>query len=250
MKTFFLILVFATLGSVISVSLAAVFLIVPSKIRQKIIPILVSYAAGTLLGAAFIGMLPKALTLGGAFPDRIMLSLLICIILFFVLEKFVLWRHCHKPGCEVHNAAGPLILFGDALHNFIDGIVIADTFIVSIPAGIAASIAVIAHEVPQEIGDFALLIDYGYSRVKAFIFNLLSSATALLGAATGYFALKSFQSFIPYVLTFSAASFVYIALADILPGLNKKYDLVSSALQLALIFAGIATIILIKSVSH
>ncbi len=108
----------------------------------------------------------------------------------------------------------------------------------------------IAHEVPQEIGDFALLINYGYSRRKAFIFNLLSSATALIGAVVGYFALKSFQGFIPYVLTFSAASFVYIALADILPGLNRKSDLVSSALQLVLMISGIATIILVKSVSH
>jgi zinc and cadmium transporter len=250
MKTFFLIMVFTTLGSVVSVSLAAVFLIVPSKIRQRIIPILVSYAAGTLLGAAFIGMLPKALTLGAASPARIMQSLLIGIVLFFVLEKFVLWRHCHKPDCQVHNAAGPIILFGDALHNFTDGIVIASTFIVSIPAGIVASIAVIAHEVPQEIGDFALLIDYGYTRQKAYIYNLISSATALLGAVVGYFALKSFQSFVPYVLTFSAASFVYIALADILPGLNKKSDLVSNTLQLTLMLAGIATIILIKSVNH
>lgn len=246
MKTFFLILVFAALGSVISVSLASVFLIVSSRIRRKIIPILVSYAAGTLLGAAFIGMLPKALTLGAASPARIMQSLLIGIVLFFVLEKFVLWRHCHKPDCEVHNAAGPLILFGDALHNFIDGIVIANTFIVSIPAGIAASIAVIAHEVPQEIGDFALLIDYGYTRRKAFFYNLISSATELLGAVVGYFTLKSFQSFVPYVLAFSAASFV----ADILPGLNKKSYLVSSTLQLTLMLAGISTIILIKTVSH
>jgi zinc and cadmium transporter len=250
MKTFYLVMVFTALGSVISVSFASVFLLVSSGLRQKIIPILVSYAAGTLLGAAFIGMLPKALKLGGASPDKIMLSLLLGIVLFFVLEKFVLWRHCHKPDCEVHNAAGPLILFGDALHNLIDGIVIANTFIVSVPAGIAASIAVIAHEVPQEIGDLALLINYGYSRRKAFIYNLISSATALIGAVVGYFALKSFQSFIPYVLSFSAASFVYIALADILPGLYKKSDIVSSTLQLTLMLTGIATIILIKSVSH
>lgn len=250
MKIFLLMMLFAALGSVISVSLAFVFLIVASRTRQKIIPILVSYAAGTLLGAAFIGMLPQALMLGNGFPDRIMFSLLVGIILFFILEKFVLWRHCHKADCEVHNAAAPLILFGDALHNFIDGIVIANTFIVSVPAGIAASIAVIAHEVPQEIGDFALLIDYGYTRRKAFFYNMLSSVTALLGAVVGYFALKSLQNFIPYVLTFSAASFVYIALADILPGLNKKSDLVSSTLQLALMLAGIATIILIKSVCH
>ncbi|HEX2955417.1 MAG TPA: hypothetical protein VHO70_01225 [Chitinispirillaceae bacterium] len=106
-----------------------------SRVRQKIIPILVSYAAGTLLGAAFIGMLPKALNLGTVSPGKIMFSLLTGIVLFFVLEKFVLWRHCHKQDCEVHNAAGPLILFGDALHNFIDGIVIANTFIISVPAG-------------------------------------------------------------------------------------------------------------------
>ncbi len=249
MKIFFLILMFVLIGSVVSVLFASVFLLVSSAIRQKIIPALVSYAAGTLLGAAFISMLPKAITLSAS-PANVMTTFLTGIVVFFVLEKFVLWRHCHKPDCEVHNAAGPIILFGDALHNFIDGIVIANTFIVSIPAGIAASIAVIAHEVPQEIGDFALLINYGYTRRKAFIYNLISSATAILGAVVGFFALKSFQSFVPYVLTFSAASFVYIALADILPGLNRKSDFISSAIQFTLMFVGIATIILIKSVSH
>jgi zinc and cadmium transporter len=199
--TFVLVVLFTILGSVISASLAAIFLFTSINIRQRIIPIIVSYAAGTLLGAAFIGMLPKALQLGDA-PDKKIFSVLCGILLFFILEKFVLWRHCHKPECQVHNAAGPLILFGDALHNLIDGVVIANTFLVSIPAGIAASIAVIAHEVPQEIGDFALLSDYGYSRKKAFIFNLLSSTTALVGAVVAYFPLKFFQIFIHMFLRF------------------------------------------------
>ncbi|NLE02421.1 MAG: ZIP family metal transporter [Fibrobacter sp.] len=247
--TFTLILLFTLLGSVISVSVAAVFLVVPSKIRQGLIPNLVSYAAGTLLGAAFIGLLPKALNYSVE-PNRIMISLLVGILLFFILEKFVLLRHCHQSECQVHNAAGPLILLGDALHNLIDGIVIANTFLVSVPAGIVASIAVIAHEVPQEIGDFALLIDYGYNRIKAYTFNLLSNTTALVGAIGGYFALKSLQSVVPYVLTFSAAGFVYIALADILPGLNKKSDVFSSIVQLLLMISGIVTIIFVENMTH
>jgi zinc and cadmium transporter len=175
---------------------------------------------------------------------------LLGIILFFVLEKLVVWRHCHKPGCNVHTAAGPLIIIGDGLHNFIDGIVIAGAFLVSIPAGITVSIAVIAHEVPQEIGDFALLIDYGYSRKKAFFLNLASSATTLVGGIVAFYALNYLHNVIPYVLSISAASFIYIALADILPGLNKQFSKAGSIIQVVLLLLGIATIAIIRSFNN
>lgn len=230
-------------------SLAAVLLFLSIRVRQSLLPVLISFAAGTLLGAAFIGMLPKALVMVGR-PDQIMYCVLGGVILFFILEKLVLWRHCHTPGCTVHSAAGPLILIGDAFHNFIDGIVIAGAFLISIPSGIAVSIAVIAHEVPQELGDFALLIEYGYSRRKALLFNLISSASTMLGAVSAFFALNLLQSLIPFVLAFSAASFIYIALADILPGLHKKFSSAGSLIQLFLLLAGVSAIIFIKAFNN
>jgi zinc and cadmium transporter len=249
MNLLFFIIIFSILGSVLSVSLAAVFLVVSGRIRLFLLPVLISYAAGTLLGAAFLGMLPKALKLS-TMPDRILFFVLFGIILFFLLEKLVLWRHCHKQGCEVHGAAGPLILIGDALHNLIDGIVIASSFLVSIPSGIAVSIAVIAHEVPQEVGDFALLLNYGYTRKKAFTLNLLSSATTVLGGIVAFYTLNDLHNVIPYVLAISAASFIYIALADILPGLNKKCTMAESLIQLLLLLSGIATIAIVRGFNN
>lgn len=249
MSLLLLIILFSVLGSVVSVTFAAAILIVSERLRKGLLPLLISFAAGTLLGAAFLEMLPKAIKLS-ATPDTIMLYVLCGIIVFFMLEKFVLWRHCHKNGCEVHNAAGPLILFGDALHNLIDGVVIASTFLVSIPAGIAVSIAVIAHEVPQEVGDFALLINYGFSRKKALLFNLLSGSTTLVGSIISYYALNDMIAIIPYVLGISASSFIYIALADILPGLNKKVGRIDSIIQFLLIIAGVMTIFIIHRFNH
>jgi zinc and cadmium transporter len=242
--TFFLIIIFCLLGSVFSLGLASVFLFFPEGIRRRLLPALISYAAGTLLGAAFLGMIPEALG-SKTDPESILLSVLAGIVAFLILEKLVLWRHCHKAGCTVHGATGPLILFGDALHNFIDGVVIAGAFLVSVPAGVAVSIATIAHEIPQEVGDFALLIDYGYSRKRALVYNFLSSVTTLAGGALAYAALSSLTSWIPYVLSISAASFIYIALADILPGLQKRLDRRESLVQFALLTAGIGTIVLV-----
>jgi zinc and cadmium transporter len=143
-------------------------------------------------------------------------------VLFFVLEKLVLWRHCHDSGCEVHGRAAPLILIGDAFHNFVDGMVIAAAFLTSIPLGVAAALAVIAHEVPQEVGDFAILLDSGYGRMKALILNGLSSATTLPGAVLAYFWLGEMHAAVPYILALSAASFIYIAAADLIPGLHRQ----------------------------
>lgn len=243
------ILCFSLLGSVLSVVCAALFLVFPTRIRQRFLPGLVSYAAGTLLGAAFLGMIPHAME-SVRDPIHISFAILSGIVVFFVLEKLVIWRHCHKMGCEVHNASGPLVIFGDALHNLVDGVVIAGGFLTSFEAGIAVSIAVIAHEIPQEVGDFAILIEYGYSRLKALLFNFLSSASTIVGAVVSYFALSSMHAILPYVLAVSAASFIYISLADILPGLQKRLKPVESAFQVALFLAGIVTIALMQHEHH
>jgi zinc and cadmium transporter len=166
------------------------------------------------------------------------------ILAFFLLEKVVIWRHCHNAACERHASAGPLILIGDAFHNFIDGVAIAAAFTASIPVGVATALAVLAHELPQEVGDFAILLESGYSRRRALLYNLLSGLSTLPGALLAYAFLMAAQGLTPYVMALSAASFIYIAVADLIPGLHQRTDLKQAGSQLVLILAGISTIIL------
>ena len=241
------ILVFGLLGSIGAVAGAGLMLALPVMIRGRLLPYLISYATGTLLGAAFLGMIPAALEQA---PTReILAAVLAGMVLFFTLEKLVLWRHCHDSECRVHSQAAPLILVGDAFHNFVDGVVIAAAFLISIPLGIATSIAVIAHEVPQEIGDFAILLDSGYSRTKALVLNTLSAATTLPGAMLAYFWLEDTRTLVPYILALSAASFIYIATADLVPNLHRRILLQDAVRQIALMLLGIGTIALLQ-VSH
>ena len=234
------IVVFSLLGSVGAVAGAALLLLFPERTRKTLLPCLLSYATGTLLGAAFLGMIPKGVEQAAPLP--VTSTVLAGIVVFFVLEKIVVWRHCHDANCEVHGSAGPLILIGDAFHNFVDGFVIAAAFLTSIPLGIAASLAVIAHEVPQEVGDFAILLDNGYSRPRALMLNTLSSLPTLPGALLAYISLAATMKAVPYILAISAASFIYIAVADLVPSLHRQAGLLAGVRQLLLILAGIATI--------
>jgi zinc and cadmium transporter len=234
------VVVFSLIGSVGAVLGAGLFLLSPDRARERLIPCLLSYATGTLLGAAFLGMIPQSLAV--AEPETVSATVLAGIILFFLLEKIAIWRHCHERDCEVHASAGPLILIGDAFHNFVDGLVIASAFLAGIPLGIAASLAVIAHEVPQEVGDFAILLDSGYQRGRALLYNALSSVTTVPGAIVGFFYLNAARDLIPYVLAVSAASFIYIAVADLVPGLHRSVGLRASVGQAVLIVLGIATV--------
>ena len=238
------IIIFSLLGSIAAVAGASLLLIFPDKVRKTLVPCLISYATGTLLGAAFLGMIPHALEHAQAPP--ILATVLAGIILFFMLEKLILWRHCHNTECDMHGTAGPLILFGDAFHNFVDGVVIAAAFLTSIPLGVATALAVIAHEVPQEIGDFGILLDSGYSKQKALLYNTLSSITTLPGAVIAYFYLENTRGYVPYILALSAASFIYIATADLIPTLHRKSGLMVSIRQLVLLLAGIGTIMFFK----
>ncbi len=240
----FLIILFTLLGSICSVGFAGLLLLIKTSRLRVITGSLIPYAIGTLLGAAFFGMLPQALLLLPS--DAVLPTVLGGIILFYLLEKFALLRHCHEQPCEVHTQAGEMILIGDALHNFVDGVAMAVAFSSSIPLGVATSVAVIAHEVPQEVGDFAILIESGYTRSRAFWFNLLSSATALLGALMTYFLLPVIQSLVPYLLSISAASFIYIALADLVPGRRETGSLRSLSWELPFLVLGIVTIIALR----
>jgi zinc and cadmium transporter len=235
---------FSALASVGCIAGAALILLFPEGIRKVILPCLISYATGTLLGAAFLAMIPAGLK--HAPVTTITATVLAGMVLFFVLEKLVLWRHCHADGCETHSQAAPLILIADAFHNFADGVVIAAAFLTSIPLGIAGSLAVIAHEVPQEVGDFAILLDSGYGRRKALVLNALSAAASLPGAVVAFFWLVETRGALPYILGLSAASFIYIAVADLIPGLHRQVTLVASLRQLVLLLAGIGTIAFLR----
>jgi zinc and cadmium transporter len=244
MTTLGYIVVFALLGSLGAIAAAGIIVVLPDSFTRRLVPHLISYAIGTLLGAALLGMIPHALESLAAGPA--MMTLLAGLIGFFILESLVLWRHCHETDCPVHGTSGLLILIGDAFHNLVDGLVIASAFLASVPLGISASLAVIAHEVPQEAGDFGILLQSGYSRRKALILNALSASTTLVGALAGYLGMQALRPLAPYVLCLSAASFLYIALADLIPGRRGRKGLGALAIELILIAAGVMTIAVLR----
>lgn len=254
------ILLFCLLGGALSVIAAAVFLLLPEPLRDRLLPHSVSFAIGALLGAALLGLLPHALE-GARDSDlhAITGAVLIGLFVFFLLEKLVLWRHCHHEHCEIHApeddghrhvAAGTLILIGDGLHNFIDGILIGAAFLTDIHLGIVTSLAVAAHEIPQEVGDFAVLLHSGFSTEKAFTFNLLSSLTTVIGGILAFYGLRNLEPLLPYVLAVAASSFIYIAVADLIPGLHKRVEFSATLTQVLLIGAGVALIYFAHSTLH
>jgi zinc and cadmium transporter len=240
------IILFSILGSIGAIVIALFFISLGKKYQQKLVNYLVAYATGTLLSAAVLGMIPTAIQRAGTGIQLVMSFFLGGILFFFVLEKLVIWRHCHDQDCEVTElATGPIILVGDAFHNFVDGIVIAASFLIDFFIGITVSISVIAHEIPQEIGDLAILMDKNYSKKKAFKYNTLSGLTTLPAAILGYYILDLLSLAIPYVLAISASSFIYIALSDLTPELHKKIGNKFMIYQLLLIFAGVLTMVVI-----
>ena len=229
----------SVIGSLGGLMLASTLLLFPAGVRVKLVPWLVSYAVGTLLGVALLALLPEALQ--AMAPRRVFESLLGGILLFFVLEKLVLWRHCHTNDCEVHGTAASLVLVGDAFHNFVDGAMIGAAVLTSVPLGISTAIAVATHEVPQEVGDFAVLLHAGYSRRRALLLNLLSGASALAGAALAVLLVDAMPSLKPYLLCIAASSFLYIAMADLIPDLHSGRIAGSAFRQLLLVAAGVIT---------
>ncbi len=248
MNTLWWIIGFSLLGSAGVVAGAGVLLLLPEAVWQRLISFLVSFAVGTLLGGAFLGLLPEALERAESLP--VFSTVLAGVVLFFILEKWVLWRHCHDPECPADRVAGELILLGDAIHNLFDGIVIAASFLSAPALGVSSALAVVAHEVPQEVGDFAILLHSGYGKGRALVYNLLSSSTTLAGAVIAYFALSAIQPLVPYVLALSAASFLYIAMSDLVPGLHRVISLRKAAVQVAFIVAGILTMAGIRAIAH
>lgn len=270
-------------GGILSVSLAGIFAL---NLRTAWIPMLVSYAIGAMLGAVFLEILPHAFEKAVS-VESISATLLFGLMLFFVLEKLVIWRHCHGDHCEVHaihteancpdashqkaedgvkfkpvtshapsivqshahvhshndsGRSGMMIMIGDTFHNFVDGVLIAAAFLVDIKLGMVTALAIISHEIPQEVGDFLILLHSGYSKKQAFVFNLVSSLATLLGGLLAYFGLQYVMTWIPYILGLAAASMIYVAVADLIPSLHKRTELKATLSQVLLISLGVATI--------
>ncbi|HEY7744651.1 MAG TPA: ZIP family metal transporter [Burkholderiales bacterium] len=243
-------------GGVLSVLAAA---LIALSARVTWVPVLISYAVGTLLGAVFLDVLPEAFGRAESL-ETMALTILGGILLFFVLEKLVLWRHCHVEQCEAHDPplaphhdqgrSGTMIMIGDTFHNFVDGVLIAAAFLADRELGIVTAVAIIAHEIPQEVGDFLILLHSGFSKARALALNVLSSAAMVAGGALGYFALQGLERWIPPLLGFAAASMLYVSVADLIPGLHKRPELQATAQQVALIALGIATIWLVGELAH
>jgi len=255
MPVLYWIILFCFCIGIFSVLAAAIFLLVPEKIRQYLLPHLISFAIGTLLGAAFLALLPHALEISGVQSfHQITLTVLIGLLGFFLLEKMVLWRHCHHDHCEAHHVredvrehdgvAAPLILLGDGVHNFIHGVLIAAAFLVDIDLGVVTSLAVLAHQVPQELSNFAVLLHSGYRRGQAMVRNMMSSLTAPIGGVLGYYGLAGTESLMPFMLAIAVASCIYIAVADLIPDLHKQTHIKATLQQMLLILAGVGVIYL------
>ncbi|MEQ1599526.1 MAG: ZIP family metal transporter [Methylotenera sp.] len=272
------------IGGVLSVAGAA---LVALNARVSGVPMLISYAIGAMLGAVFLEILPHAMEVANS-AKQMTSTVLFGILLFFTLEKLVIWRHCHGDHCEVHaihteedcpdihtNAqkidapatkyraasrapisvvkpahnhahdhgrSGMMVMIGDTFHNFVDGILIASAFMVDVKVGIVTAVAIIAHEIPQEVGDFLILLHSGYSKKQAFAFNLVSSFATVIGGTIAYFALQHVQGWIPTILGLAASSMLYVAVADLIPSLHKRTELRATISQLSLILCGVASI--------
>ena len=235
-------------ASVGSVALSGSLLMLNNKWLGKISSYLLYLAGGTLLGAALLGLIPQSAE--SLHLEDVLIWVLIGILFFFLLEKFILWRMCHDKNCErqIH-AAGPMIIIGDAVHNAIDGVVIAASFLTSTELGIFVTISVVLHEIPQELGDFGILLKSGYTRKKALFYNLLSGSSSLVAGVAAYFLLDLVQGFIPYALAIAAASFLYVSMADLIPEMHKETKPKESIIQFLLVLLGIA-IIFISVAGH
>lgn len=243
------------LGGLLSVAAAALFVL---QARANRLPMLISYAIGALLGAAFLEILPHALELSAS-PERVMGTVLAGILAFFALEKLMLWRHSHGEGLpgpaathehSDHRRVATMVIVGDTFHNFVDGVITAGAFLVSVELGIVTALAIIAHEVPQEVGDFLVLLHSGYSRRAAFAYNLLSGLAMVAGGMLAYYSLQTLREWIAPLLGIAAASMIYVSVADLIPGLHDQPDLAATVQQSLLIAAGVATVGAVSAIAH
>jgi len=242
----------STLGWIISSSLlmsaialvGSVTLILKEQTLQKILLPLVAFAAGSLIGGAFLHMIPAGLLKYEEGDDTFYLWILLGFLVFFALEQLLHWHHCHRAAMSCKQPLTYLILIGDGLHNFIGGLAIAGTFLIDIRLGIMAWLAAAAHEIPQELGDFGVLVHGGWNKRKALLFNVLSALTFLVGGLTAY--MVSFKINVDFLVPFAAGNFLYIGASDLVPEVNKHDNIKANFIHLASFSAGIALMWIIK----
>ena len=240
-------------GSLLSLTLAYLF----SKLKMvNYADYFVSFAVGTLLGAAFLEIIPHAYELSRDL-HQISLIVLMGILVFFILEKLLVWRHCHGSHCENHSPVvnhdvkkGSILIIGDCFHNFIDGILIASAFIVDINLGLITALAIIVHEIPQEISNFSILINSGYSLSRTLLMNIITGFAMIIGAILAYFVLNDLEFLIPIILAFAASSMIYVAISDLIPSLHKKVEIKQTFQQTFSIFLGVLIIYFLHSLIH
>jgi len=231
-----LIVILASVTVVSLVSLIGILFVgLKEALISRILMVLIGFASGSLIGAVFFDLLPESLENTG---QGIWQYVVIGIVFFFIMEKFLYWRHCHDENCQVHNFAY-LNLIGDGVHNFVDGAVIAANFLTSYPLGIATTLAVLFHEIPQELGDFGVLLYGGFGKKKALTYNFLSALTAVAGALATYYLASQVQGVAQLLVPFAAGGFIYIAATDLMPELHKRSQARESLIQLLTIVAGI-----------
>jgi len=241
----------AILASVTVVSLISfvgvIFIGLKESLLRRVVMVLVGFASGTLLGGAFFDLLPEAVNMINP-PITIFYFVTLGIIVFFCIEKFLYWRHCHEEECQVHTFAY-ISLVGDGVHNFIDGMIIAATFVLGFELGFITTLAVISHEIPQEIGDFGVLIYGGLGKRKALTYNFISALTAILGAIVTYYVVY-LRSNYALLVPFAAGGFIYIAATDLMPELHKKSHAGESIIQLLSILFGLGLMAYLTSLIH
>ncbi|OGX19746.1 MAG: hypothetical protein A3K83_00400 [Omnitrophica WOR_2 bacterium RBG_13_44_8b] len=226
------------------ISLIGIFtLAIKGQLLGKILFVLVGFSAGALIGGAFLHILPEALEKTAS--TLVFYYLILGLVLFFLMERYFHWRHCHEEVCDIH-AFAYLNLIGDSFHNFIDGMAIAVSFVISIKLGVVTTLAIIFHEIPQELGDFGVLVYGGFTKQKALIFNFLTALTAMLGAVLGYFIADYASGFSNFIMPLTAGGFIYIAASDLIPELHKEKDLKRSTLAFVAFLFGIIFMALAK----
>lgn len=225
------------------ISLVGIVTFAHKKILKNALRIIVGFAAGAMAGAAFLVLLPEAVSTGSS--QAVFFFLLLGIIAFFVLENFLHWYHCHRGNCDLHRFTY-LSIIADAAHNFLDGMVIAASYLVAIPLGVVTTIAVIAHEIPHEVGTFGVLVYGGFTKWRALFYNFLSALTAIVGAVFVYMFKFGVGNYYALLVAFAAGNFIYIATSDLIPELHKEEKIKKSALQLILFLLGVAVIWLVQ----
>jgi zinc and cadmium transporter len=243
----FLQILLATFSITLCVWVAALLLALKKNVLAEITLFLVALSAGTLVGGAFLHLLPEASELIEG--ESLFLIVMIAFVAFFLVEKVLHWRHCHKENCEVHTF-GHMNLIGDSIHNFIDGLIIAGVFMADAKLGFITTFAVALHEIPQEVGDFGVLIHAGFKRKKALVLNYLVATTVVLGGIAGYFVSFYSDNAIKYLLPFAAGGFIYIASSDLIPELRKESNLKKSVIMFATFLGGIFIMYIAKLIGE